>query len=117
MSNTGFNRLVNTSTDANEDSRICADCNQRFHTNRSLNQHVRSCYLKNKNPDFQTPYERNKGNANDQTPEHSNIETCDSSAPSLRYKWGKHQDYLFERNLSPAYEKIVYWKKNLLLLP
>ena len=61
-SNTGFNRLVNTSTDANGDSHICADCNQRFHTNRSLNQHVRSCYLKNKNPDFQTPYERNTGN-------------------------------------------------------
>ena len=30
MSNTGFNRLVNTSTDANGDSRICANCNQLF---------------------------------------------------------------------------------------
>ena len=37
--------------------------------------------------------------------------------PSLRYKWGNYQDYLFERNLSLAYEKIVYWKKNLFLLP
>ena len=36
--------------------------------------------------DFQTPYERNKGNGNDQTPENSNIETCDNSTPSLRYK-------------------------------
>ena len=27
------------------------------------------------------------------------------------------QDYLFYRNLSLAYEKIVYWKKNLFLLP
>ena len=39
------------------------------------------------------------------------------STQSLRYKWGNYQDYLFERNLSLAYEKIVYWKKNLFLLP
>ena len=37
--------------------------------------------------------------------------------PSLRYKLGNYQDYLFERNLSLAYEKIVYWKRNLFSLP
>ena len=31
---------------------ILADCDQRFHTNRGLNQDVRSCYLKNKNTIF-----------------------------------------------------------------
>ena len=30
---------------------------------------------------------------------------------------GNDQDYLFKRNLSLAYEKIVYWKKILFLLP
>ena len=37
--------------------------------------------------------------------------------PSLRYKLGNYQDYLFERNLSLACEKIVHCKKNLFSLP
>ena len=75
------------------------------------------CYLKNKITDVQTPYERMEEEANDQTSDDSNIEIQDISTQSLRYKWGYYQDYLFERNLSPAYEKVVYWKKNLFSLP
>ena len=55
--------------------------------------------------------------ANDQTSDDSNIEIQDISTQSLRYKWGYYQDYLFERNLSLAYKKVVYWKKNLFSLP
>ena len=120
MSNTGSDRLANASTDANGDSHVCAECDRSFRTNRGLNQHLkhlRSCYLKNKITDVQTPYERKEDEANDQTSDDSNIEIQDISTPSLQYKWGNYQDYLFERNLSLAYEKIVYWKKNLFLLP
>ena len=104
MSNTG---LAKASTDTNGDSHIyaCANCDQRFRTNRGLNQHLRSCYLKNKISNVQTPYERNEGDAKDQTFDDSNIEIPDISTPSLRCKWGNYQDYLFERNLSLAYEK------------
>ena len=41
MSNTGSNRLTNTSTDANGDSHICAECDRRFCMNRGLNEHLR----------------------------------------------------------------------------
>ena len=87
MSNTGSDRLANASTDANGDSHICAECNRRFRTNRDLNQHRRLCYLKNKITHVQTPYERNEGDANDQTSDDLNIEIPDISTPSLRYKW------------------------------
>ena len=117
MSNTGSDRSANASTDANGGSHVCAECNQRFRTNRGLNQHFRSCYLKNKINDVQKPYEKKKDGANDQTSDDSNIEIQDIPAQSLRYKWGNHQDYLFERNLSLTYEKIVYWQKILFLLP
>ena len=117
MSNTGSDRSANASTDANGGSHVCAECNQRFRTSRGLNQHFRSCYLKNKINDVQKPYEKKKDGANDQTSDDSNIEIQDITAQSLRYKWGNHQDYLFERNLSLTYEKIVYWKKILFLLP
>ena len=36
MSNTGSERLANTSTDANGDSHWCAECDQCFCTNRGL---------------------------------------------------------------------------------
>ena len=55
-----------------------------------LNQHLRLCYLKNKITNVQIPYERNKDNANDQTPDDSNIEISDISTPSLRYKWDNY---------------------------
>ena len=74
MSNTGSDRLANASTDANGDSHVCAECNRRFRTNRGLNQHLRSCYLKNKITDVQTPYERKEDEANDQTSDDSHIE-------------------------------------------
>ena len=67
MSNTGSDRLAKASTDANRDSHIWAECDRCFRTNRGLNQHLRSCYLNNKIIDVQSPYERNKDEANDLT--------------------------------------------------
>ena len=40
--------------------------------------------------------------------------------PSLcknHYRWGNYDSDLFENNLNIVYEKIVYWRKNLFLLP
>ena len=96
MSNTGSYRLTNASVDANGDSHICVECDQHFHTNKGLNQHLRSIHLKNKTTDVQTPYEANQDDASDQPSDDSNIETPDISTPSLWYKWGNDQDYLFE---------------------
>ena len=67
MSNTGFDRLVNASTDVKGDSHVCTECDRCFRTNRGLNQHLRSCYLKKKIADAQTPYEKNEDDTNDQT--------------------------------------------------
>ena len=33
------------------------------------------------------------------------------------YKWGEYTNKQFEENVSSIYEKIVYWKKNIFLLP
>ena len=34
-----------------------------------------------------------------------------------KYIWGRYKDYDFEKHPSSFYEKIVFWKKNLFLLP
>ena len=73
MSNTGSNRLVNASTDVNGDSPLCVEYDRRFRTIRGFNQHYRSCYLKNRITDVQTPYERKEDDANDETSDDSII--------------------------------------------
>ena len=35
----------------------------------------------------------------------------------MKYIWGKYKDHKFEKNLSQVYETVVFWKKNLFLLP
>ena len=40
-----------------------------------------------------------------------------SSAPQKSFTWGKYPSHVFEANVSTVYEQIVYWKKNLFLLP
>ena len=35
----------------------------------------------------------------------------------MKYIWGKYKDHEFEKNLSQVYETVVFWRKNLLLLP
>ena len=94
MSNTGSDRLVNTSKMQMEILMYVPNVTDVSARTEVFNQHLRSCYLKNKITDVQTPYERKEDKANDQT----YISTL-----SLRYKWGNYKDYLFERNLSLAY--------------
>ena len=33
------------------------------------------------------------------------------------YKWGDYNGHVFEKNLNVIYDIIVYWKKNLFMLP
>ena len=58
----------------------------------------------------------NEDDANDQIFDESHIQIPDNLTPRVRYQWENYQNYLFERNLSLTYEKIVYQKKNLFLL-
>ena len=37
--------------------------------------------------------------------------------PCTKYIWERYKDYDFEKHLSTVYEKTVFWKKNIFLLP
>ena len=37
--------------------------------------------------------------------------------PAIRYKWGDYDDKTVEKNINDAYEKIVFWRKNIFMVP
>ena len=47
----------------------------------------------------------------------TSISTDKPSTQSVKYTWGKYKDHDFEKNLSQVYETVVFWRKNLFLLP
>ena len=81
-------------------------------TNCGLSRHFRSCQFKNINSTVSDTVAATDENTLLDNQSLGNIET-----PEVRYKWGRCDSYQFEENLSLVYEKIVYWKKNIFLLP
>ena len=97
----------------NGDDRICRHCERTFRSNRSLNQHLRSC-KQNIGSKYELAKERHECI---ETSTNTTGSTTTSSAPRKSYTWGNYPSHVFEVNVSTAYEQIVYWKKNLFLLP
>ena len=87
----------------------CTLCKKHFRTIRGLNQHLR------KNQHQQTG---SKPADDVQKPPDPPPITCsENDFEQPLYKWGNYGDKVFEKNLSDAYEQIVYWRKNLFMLP
>ena len=76
----------------------CNSCNRRFKTLRGLNQHLRYC---------SNNYSNNSSIPPDPPPINEEIS----------YKWGEYENAIFETNINDVYERIVYWRKNLFMLP
>ena len=74
-----------------------------FRTERGLQQHCRitNCQM----------------NLNMQPAEPKPPDKPENIIESSKYKWGEYADKQFEENVSSIHEKIVYWKKNIFLLP
>ena len=97
----------------NGDDRICRHCERTFRSNRGLNQHLRSC-----KQTIRSKYELAKERHECiETSTNTTGSTTTSSAPQKSYTWGNYPSLVFEANVSTVYEQIVYWKKNLFLLP
>ena len=100
--------MSSASENATEKSHICCNCDRSFHSICSLKQHQRSCQSRNNTP---TDHESTE------TIEDSQFSADKPSTQSVKYIWGKYKDHEFEKNLSQVYETVVFWRKNLFLLP
>ena len=80
-------------------TRLYNHCDRSFSTKRGLNIHIKSCQ---------------KNNIEETVPIEENLS---HRADKARYKWGEYNDTQVQDNINRVYEKIVYWRKNLFMLP
>ena len=79
----------------------CTGCKRSFKTKRGLKQHQRSCTVMSTQED-----------------QSHDIETQNLNVTSnVVFQWGEVDGKDFIESVEKIYEKIVYWKKNLFLLP
>ena len=81
---------------------VCKKCLRFFHTLRDLNQHLRTCSKLIEEPKEPPDPPRKEGK---------------DSSPPLRYTWGSIPNYTFEKQINETYEKNVYWRRNLFMVP
>ena len=110
---TGASNSEDTQENGNNDNFHCTSCKTRmFPTYRRLSQHLRNFLkrstttkamssLSQPNPSFTT------------TPNENIVK----NATQLRFKWGEKKYSVISTQIENAYEKIVFWNKNIFMLP
>ena len=81
----------------------CSCCQKLFCTERGLLQH---CQITNC-----------QGNLHMEPADPKPLNKPENSIETSTYKWGEYTNNQFEENVSSICKKIVYWKKNIFLLP
>ena len=96
--------MSNASENATEKSHICCNYDRSFHSSRGL---------------LNTSMNRESTEMieDSQFSTKTSISADKRSTQSVKHIWGKYKDHEFEKNLSQAYETVVFWRKNLFLLP
>ena len=94
----------------NGDDHICRHCERTFRSNRGLNQHLKQHI----GSEYGPAKERHDCI---ETSTNTTGRTTTSSAPQKSYTCGNYPSHVFEANVSTVYKQLVYWKKNLFLLP
>ena len=86
----------------NENEFRCILCDRNFHTNRGLIQHSKTWRRKQADNVLQ------HSSAND---------VLNEAQVRERYYWKEVPANIFERDIQQVYYKIVYWRKNIFMVP
>ena len=100
----------------------CNICNKTFKTYRGLNQHIRSCLTKtHNNVAICTSQPTSNNIYQDPVREVNNDPVREVNNDQMRevntFKWGNEGSVNITKYICDAYEKIVFWRKNILMLP
>ena len=114
--------LENTKTNVNDDNEhfICHQCHRSFKTHRGLTQHPRACktvlhILRNDEQQVQ----RNDDAVSSQVKTHvmGNVIKVNKEKNVESFYWNAIKGSEITRTINDIYNKIVYWRKNLFMLP
>ena len=78
-------------------------CDRNFRTNRGLIQHLKTCKRKQADNVLQ------HSSANDVLNEEDQVRG--------KFYWKEVPRSIFERHIQQVYDKIVYWRKNIFMVP
>ena len=87
----------------NENEFRCMLCDRNFRTNRGLIQHLKTCRRKQADNVLQ------HSSANDVLNEEDQVRG--------KFYWKEVPRSIFERHIQQVYDKIVYWRKNIFMVP
>ena len=114
---------------SNQNEFKCEHCDRVLKSKGGKTLHQNKCFHKN-SQDLQTSVEAVVLSSNTTTDNSSDVKNHDippdppdppvqekEANPMPTYKWGEYDNFSFEKSLNFIYEKIVFWRKNLFLLP
>ena len=101
MENTHNDNTLEITTNENEFR--CVLCSRKFRTNRGFIQHLNTCRRKHADNVLQHSSEYDVLNEEAQLRE--------------RFYWKEVPGSIFRRDIQQVYDKIVYWRKNIFMVP
>ena len=96
----------------------CVLCNGFYKSERGLKQHYARSSCEGPTHQCQATQERQSAQEQRQSTQKQELFIPPLNNNEVtHYNWGRYRDIEFKENVTFIYEKIVYWKKNLFLLP
>ena len=96
----------------------CVSCNGFYKSERGLKQHYARSSCEGPTHQCQATQERQSTQEQRQSTQKQELFIPPLNNNEVtHYNWGRYRDIEFKENVTFIYEKIVYWKKNLFLLP
>ena len=114
--------LENTKTNVNDDNEhfICHQCHRNFKTHRGLMQHQRICKIVLhilRNDDQQVQRSDDAVSSQVKTHVNDNVIKVNEETNVESFYWNAIKGSEITRTINDIYDKIVYWRKNLFMLP
>ena len=106
-SGTPVSQTVQLNVEENQTTE-CHLCNRSFRTNRGLLQHLHTCRRRNninESSNISDSIVNNEARNQEQLEQQEN------------FYWNNIPGSVYQRNLEEAYEQIVYWRKNVFMVP
>ena len=108
-----------TPLEETEISFACEYCSRKLTSKSGKTLHQKKCKMKlNENNNHDVGKEEDKEDEKVKNDKDQQCETSNSNHQEpISFMWGKHNNIYIEHIINTIYDEIVFWRKNLFLLP